>query len=77
MNEPGLKRMSFLHPSLLLLFLCLVAPGCTVKTVGDPARPITIKAHVIVDIRGMKETASNIEDYVSGEKEELRIKNEE
>ena len=42
--------------------------GCTVKAVGDPNRPITINAHITIDIRGMQNTASSIEDYVSGEK---------
>lgn len=42
--------------------------GCTVKAVGDPNRPITINAHVTVDIRGLKDTATDIEDYVSGAK---------
>ena len=40
--------------------------GCTVKAVGDPNRPITINAHITIDIKGLEKTASNIEDYVSG-----------
>ena len=48
--------------------------GCTVKAVGDPNRPITINAHVTVDIRGLKNTASSIEDYVSGEASEDSLK---
>ncbi|GEM_PF-843158 len=51
--------------------------GCTVKAVGDPNRPITIKAHVVVDIRNLKETAANIEDYVAGETDELKTKSSE
>ena len=43
-----------------------VAAGCTVKAVGDPKRPITIQAHIIVDVQGLKQTASSIEDTVSG-----------
>ena len=39
--------------------------GCTVKAVGDPNRPITINANVVVDIRGLKQTATNIEDMVA------------
>ncbi len=39
--------------------------GCTVKAVGDPDRPITINANVVVDIRGLKQTASGIEDRVA------------
>jgi hypothetical protein len=46
--------------------------GCTVKAVGDPNRPITINAHITLDIKGLKDTATNIEDYVSGEKPELK-----
>jgi hypothetical protein len=56
---------------------CLVAlilSGCTVKAVGDPNRPITINAHVTIDIKGLKDTASNIEDYVSGKEDKLPIK---
>ena len=48
----------------LILFLCC---GCTVKAVGDPNRPITINAHVTLDIKGLENTAANIEDYVSGD----------
>ncbi len=48
----------------VLMLLGLVA-GCTVKAVGDPNRPITINANVVVDIRGLKQTASNIEDMVA------------
>ena len=44
----------------------LVLAGCTVKAVGDPNRPITINAHVTIDIKGLEQTASSIEDYVSG-----------
>lgn len=49
--------------------LCLIAllllAGCTVKAVGDPNRPITINANIVVDIRGLKQTATNIEDMVA------------
>ncbi|MGI6241773.1 MAG: YnbE family lipoprotein [Candidatus Omnitrophota bacterium] len=48
----------------VMLSLLLVA-GCTVKAVGDPDRPITINANVVVDIRGLKETATGIEDLVA------------
>ncbi len=47
--------------SLLLSILT----GCTVKAVGDPNRPITINANVVIDIRGLKQTAANIEDMVA------------
>ena len=46
---------------ILLLGFC----GCTAKAVGDPNRPITINANVIVDIRGLKQTATHIEDMVA------------
>ena len=48
-----------------VLILFGLAGGCTVKAVGDPNRPITINANVVVDIRGLKQTASNIEDMVA------------
>ena len=51
----------------LLGALALVASqGCTVKAVGDPNRPITINAHITIDVKGLQQTATNIEDYVSG-----------
>ena len=43
----------------------LILAGCTIKTVGDPNRPITINANIVVDIRGLKQTASSIEDRVA------------
>lgn len=46
------------------VFFLLLA-GCTVKAVGDPNRPITINANVVIDIRGLKQTASSIEDSVA------------
>ena len=49
-----------------VFFLATTAlAGCTVKAVGDPNRPITINANVVVDIRGLKQTATNIEDMVA------------
>lgn len=51
---------------MMMLILCAASQGCTVKAVGDPNRPITINAHITVDIRGLEKTANNIEDYVSG-----------
>lgn len=48
--------------------------GCTVKAVGDPNRPITINAHITLDIKGLKDSASNIEDFVSGEKSQEDLK---
>ena len=53
---------------IMLLFLLLVPVGCTFKAVGDPERPITINAHITVDIKGLQNTATDIEDYVSGKK---------
>lgn len=43
----------------------ILSAGCTIKAVGDPSRPITVNANVVVDIRGLKQTASNIEDMVA------------
>ena len=48
-----------------LLLVSTAIAGCTVKAVGDPNRPITINANVVVDIRGLKQTATNIEDMVA------------
>lgn len=61
--------------SLVCLSMCCLiwGSGCTVKAVGDPNRPITIEAHVTVDIRGLENTATNIEDYVSGKKDQNEI----
>ena len=53
-----------LQAAATLLAMVLVT-GCTVKAVGDPNRPITINANVVVDIRGLKQTATNIEDMVA------------
>ena len=69
----GFKQTIFLFAGRLplggILALSLwTAGGCTVKAVGDPNRPITINAHVTVDIRGLKDTATDIEDYVRGAK---------
>ena len=49
----------------LLILASLALAGCTVKAVGDPNRPITINANVVVDIRGLKQTANSIEDIVA------------
>ncbi len=46
--------------------------GCTVKAVGDPNRPITINAHITLDIKGLKDTATDIEDFVSGQKDTIK-----
>jgi len=51
--------------SVRLFVLSLLFSGCTVKAVGDPNRPITINANVVVDIRGLKNTATQIEDIVA------------
>lgn len=48
-----------------ILMIVTLTAGCTVKAVGDPNRPITINANVVVDIRGLKQTATNIEDMVA------------
>ncbi|MEI8012787.1 MAG: hypothetical protein WCI27_09985 [Candidatus Omnitrophota bacterium] len=47
--------------------LCMaVVSGCTFKAIGDPNRPITINAHITIDIKGLEKTASGIEDMISG-----------
>ena len=56
--------MQVLKYSSYLVCLFIMA-GCTVKAVGDPNRPITINANVVVDIRGLKQTATGIEDLVA------------
>lgn len=50
---------------LKFFMMGLILAGCTVKAVGDPNRPITINANVVVDIRGLKKTAVGIEDMVA------------
>ena len=67
------RRRNFLF--LIFYFSFLIFYGCTVKAVGDPNRPITINAHITVDIKGLKETANGIEDYVSGESPTPEAKN--
>ncbi len=56
-------RMFFLFVPLSIVLLPF--SGCTVKAVGDPNRPITFNANIVVDIRGLKKTAVGIEDMVS------------
>jgi hypothetical protein len=56
------KQLSALAVMVAAAFLA----SCTVKAVGDPNRPITINAHITVDIKGLQKTASGIEDFVSG-----------
>ena len=51
---------------MLVVLGIVFLSGCTVKAVGDPNRPITINAHVTIDIKGLEKSASNIEDMVSG-----------
>ena len=61
--------------SILILFLSVyvAASGCTVKAVGDPDRPITINAHITLDVKGLEDTATDIEDFVSGEKPKEKL----
>jgi len=51
--------------AITMFLAAIVIAGCTVKAVGDPNRPITINANVVVDIRGLKQTATNIEDMIA------------
>ena len=55
----------------------LILYGCTVKAVGDPKRPITIEAHITLDIKGLEKTATNIEDFVSGKTPEENLKDKQ
>ena len=57
--------MKKIKRTIAVLMLLGLAAGCTVKAVGDPNRPITINANVVVDIRELKQTATNIEDMVA------------
>ncbi|MBF0478892.1 MAG: hypothetical protein HQL26_05375 [Candidatus Omnitrophica bacterium] len=60
--------------SFCILGIAVLFSGCTVKAVGDPNRPITINARITIDVNGLKDTAANIEDYVSGKKEQIKVK---
>lgn len=64
-----INRLRFYFPCLLLITL---SSGCTVKAVGDPNRPITIQAHVTIDVRGLENTATSVEDYVSGKTDKIK-----
>lgn len=57
----------------VILGIIIFVSGCTVKAVGDPNRPITINAHVTVDIKGLESTAADIEEFVSGEDDDVDI----
>ena len=59
------RNLSHLLVTSRNLFFLFLITGCTVKAVGDPNRPITINANVVVDIRGLKQTAASIEDRVA------------
>ncbi|MFH0755009.1 MAG: hypothetical protein V2A70_10640 [Candidatus Omnitrophota bacterium] len=50
----------------MVLLAAVVSGGCTVKAIGDPNRPITINAHITIDIKGLEKTATSIEDMISG-----------
>ncbi|MCM8812102.1 MAG: YdbL family protein [Candidatus Omnitrophica bacterium] len=41
--------------------------ACRATVAGDPDRPIKIEAHITLDVRQVKETASSIEDMVNPE----------
>ena len=71
-HRGGIMFKHFKHGWLVL---ALMLSGCTVKAVGDPNRPITINAHITIDVKGLKETASGIEDYVSGGKSSTPAEN--
>lgn len=49
---------------IAVVFVMGVLPACKVETVGDPKKPIVIEAHITLDIRGLENTATKIEDMV-------------
>ena len=61
--------MSSQYKVLFLIIITCLLSACTAKVVGDPDRPITINAHITLDIKQLENTAGSIEDYVSGKKE--------
>ena len=66
------RQMATAGICLLVVSGVVTLGGCTVKAVGDPDRPITINAHVTVDIKGLEKTATNIEDYVRGKDDTIK-----
>ena len=58
--------MKLFKTGALVVMAVALLGGCTVKAIGDPNRPITINAHITIDIKGLEKTASSIEDMVSG-----------
>ncbi|MFH1208284.1 MAG: hypothetical protein V1673_01830 [Candidatus Omnitrophota bacterium] len=64
-TAPISTRLKLTGIGIGMLLAAIAIAGCTVKAVGDPNRPITINANVVVDIRGLKQTATNIEDMVA------------
>ena len=59
-----MKKTSF---GILFVFVGLLGiTACRAIVAGDPDRPIRIEAHITLDIRQIKETATSIEDMVSG-----------
>lgn len=65
------KQLKMIYKILGICFMVWSVSGCTVKAVGDPDRPITIQAHITIDVKGLKDTATNIEDFVSGKSDEI------
>lgn len=61
------------HAAAGILILISALGGCTFKAVGDPERPITIKAHITLDVKGLHKTARSIEDYVQGDADEIEL----
>ncbi len=61
-----MKACKSIVGAVRLVAIGMIMAGCTVKAVGDPNRPITIQAHITIDVRGLKQTASSIEDQISG-----------
>jgi len=59
---------------ILLTLFFLSGMGCRATVAGDPERPIKIEAHITIDLRQVKETATSIEDMVSGKAQPQRQK---
>jgi len=63
-----MERKLLLGVGGLCAVIVAMIVGCRIETVGDPNKPIKIEAHVVVDIRKLKDTAGEIEDMVEGKK---------
>lgn len=67
-EEKIMQKKILLGVSGVSAVIVAMIVGCRIETVGDPNKPIKIEAHVVVDIRKLKDTAADIEDMVEGKK---------